>query len=426
MSATPKNKTASCYIPSVYEASLMEQAAKACLESLGGDPDLVFAFVSSDYKRHLKDLIEVLKVYGHADEIIGSSGDGLIGVGEEGENISGASLLFLRFPGAELIRNEISESTIYKSADGIPWNELVTTGEGESRGWITIANPINIDLDSWVRPWNSAFPDVPTFGGLASGGPEEDDIFLFNENGLTDDSLVAVHFAGEIRLGGVVSQGCRPIGEPFTITKVARNQVLTIGQRHAFEVLEEAYQSLDFEDRIVADGKVCAGIAMNEYVDDFKSGDFQIRHILGAKADKSALALGAYPRVGQTMQFQLRDKETADEDLRRQCKESIDKFGTPLGSLVFAGAGRGVSLFGEPNHDVGVIEETFGKIPLGGLFSNGQLGPVGGRNFVHDHTVSAVFFLDPEKEEADETVVEAAAEEPVSEAATEDENVSAE
>jgi len=397
MSEKSQNKTASCYIPSVYDADLMEQAAKACLEPLGGSPDLVFALVSSDYKPHLKDLIEVLKVYGHADQIVGSSGDGLIGVGEEGENISGASLLFLRFPDAEITRNNISESLIYRSAEGIPWNDLVSVGKSDSRGWITIGNPCHIDLDSWIRPWNSAFPEVPTFGGFASGGPEEDDIFLFNEDGLSDDSLVAVHFGGNIRLGGVVSQGCRPIGEPFTITKVARNQVLTIGQRHAFEVLEEAYHSLDLEETAEADGKGCAGIAMNESGDDFKSGDFQIRHILGAKADKSALALGAYPRVGQTMQFQLRDKAAADEDLRKRCADAIEQFGTPVGTMVFTGAGRGVSLFDEPNHDIGVIEETFGKVPLSGIFSNGQLGPVGGRNFVHDHTVSAVFFLNPEE-----------------------------
>ena len=134
---------------------------------------------------------------------------------------------------------------------------------------------------------------------------------------------------------------------------------------------------------------------MDENVEEHKSGSFLVRSILGGDPEAGALALGAFPRVGQTLQFQMRDKDAADEELRRLCTEYQKAEGEPFGGLLFTCSGRGVRMFGVPNHDAGVAEDTFGKMPLAGMFCNGEIGPVGGTNFVHGFTASMALFMNP-------------------------------
>ena len=389
------NGAASCVLQTTVEEDSIERAVRECRERLEGSPSRVFAFVSADWKPHLKDLCEILQIEGRAASIVGSSGVGLIGIGEEAENVSGMSLLFLKLPNTVVDRVQISEEELLNAEDGKPWPEITGIAPDDFGGWVTVANPVRLRSENWLRQWNTTYPGEPVYGGLASGGTDPDDLFLFTESGLSDAALLGVRLSGGVRLGGVVSQGCRPIGDPYTITEVDENVVVTIGLRRAYEMLEEAYESLDEDDQRIAQGNIFAGLAMSEYKEDFFRGDFLVRHIIGGDPTAGVLALGAYPRAGQTLQFQLRDKDAADQDLRIQCAGAQTRYGEPFGGLLFSCAGRGVRMFDMPNHDAGIIEEVFGKVPLSGFFCNGEIGPVGGQNFIHGYTASAAFFLNP-------------------------------
>lgn len=362
----------------------MRAAVEACREEIGDRPSIVYAFVSADWREHINDFIEIVQVYGHAAEIIGCSADGFIGTGEEDENVSGCSLLFLKLPDTDLNILEIEphEMDSFKPPP--------SSVEGAS--WISLCNPFLAHAENWMTRWNTVFNHSPTFGGLASGGSDPSDVFLFHNRKTENLSCVAVQFNGGIKIGGVVSQGCRPIGDPYTITEVDENVVVSIASRKAFEVLEEAFESLATEEKKTAQGNIFAGLAVSEYVDDFKRGDFLVRNILGGDPNAGVLALGAFPRPGQTVQFQIRDKDAADEDLRELCREAQAENGTPFAGLLFSCTGRGSRMFGVPNHDAGVVEDTFGKVPLNGFFCNGEIGPIGGNNFLHGYTASTAFF----------------------------------
>ncbi|MCB1063855.1 MAG: FIST C-terminal domain-containing protein [Verrucomicrobiae bacterium] len=389
------NRSASVLLRTTFDDDAVVSAVRDCRERLGGAPTLVYAFVSSDWKPHLKDFLEIVQVEGHALQIVGCSGYGLMGVGQEDENVSGMSLLFLRLPNTEIRRLEVDDSDLDDAESGQPWPTITGITPDEFGGWLALANPMRMRSDIWLRQWNSAYPGEAVFGGLCSGGPDPEEMFLFTESGLSKASLILIHLLGGMRLGGVVSQGCRPIGEPYTITEVDENVVVTIGQRRAYEMLEEAYESLEEEEQVGAQGNIFAGLAMNEYKDELRRGDFLVRNIVGGDPTAGVLALGAYPRVGQTLQFQLRDKDTADEDLLVQCAGAQTRYGEPFAALLFSCAGRGARMFEVPNHDAGIIEDVFGKIPLSGFFCNGEIGPVGGQNFIHGYTAAAAFFLNP-------------------------------
>ncbi len=64
----------------------------------------------------------------------------------------------------------------------------------------------------------------------------------------------------------------------------------------------------------------------------------------------------------------------------------------PSAALVFTCNGRGTRLFSGPNHDAGVIRAEAGTIPVAGFFAQGELGPVGGQNFIHGFTASVALF----------------------------------
>ena len=66
----------------------------------------------------------------------------------------------------------------------------------------------------------------------------------------------------------------------------------------------------------------------------------------------------------------------------------------PSGALLFTCNGRGSRLFKEPHHDARAVRAEAGAIPLAGFFAQGELGPVGGQNFIHGFTASVVLFED--------------------------------
>src|SRR4029077_3726842 len=112
-----------------------------------------------------------------------------------------------------------------------------------------------------------------------------------------------------------------------------------------------------------------------------------VRNIVGADRDSGALAVGDQVAVGQTVQFHVRDAGAADEDLR-----TLLDGASASAALVFTCNGRGQHLFGVPDHDAGVVAELLGPIPAAGAFCAGEIGPVGGRNFLHGFTASLLVF----------------------------------
>ena len=63
-----------------------------------------------------------------------------------------------------------------------------------------------------------------------------------------------------------------------------------------------------------------------------------------------------------------------------------------MGALLFTCNGRGTRMFDAPDHDDTVISDLLGDIPLAGLFAAGELGSVGGKNFLHGFTASMALF----------------------------------
>jgi small ligand-binding sensory domain FIST len=254
-----------------------------------------------------------------------------------------------------------------------------------------LGEPFTFPTDSMLERLNEDRPGIPVIGGMASGGsaPNENRLIL-GSNVFTEGAVAALVSGVHIRT--VISQGCRPIGKPLVITKSERNVIHELGGRPALVQLKEIFDTLPTQEQQLVQRALHVGRVISEYQDRFESGDFLVRNVIGIDPQAGAIAVGDYFRVGQTVQFHIRDARTADDDLRQCLARAKQTGASPAGGLLFTCNGRGLHLFGEPNHDVGCVARAFGDLPLAGFFAQGEIGPIGGKNFVHGFTASLAIF----------------------------------
>jgi small ligand-binding sensory domain FIST len=378
------NRAASRLVLHAFDELRVRAAAEELRAELGAAPTLALAFLSAGYTPHLAEFQEVVAVHGHAAVLCGCTGSGLIGTAREAEMTEGFSLLFLHLPEAKIRAVPLAQAQVETSQGDAFWHEAAV---GHADAWLAFANPFRFDADTWLREWNTAFPGTRVLGGLASGPRGEEDVTVFGPTiGDTSDAL-AIAIDG-VRLETVVSQGCRPIGEALPVTRADEHLLIELGSRPAYQVLEQAFNTLADADKQRARGNLFAGLAVDEYKEQFGRGDFLVRNILGADPATGAVVVGAHPRTGQTLQYQLRDAASADEELQSLLAPLAARQVKPVASLLFCCNGRGKHLFGTPDHDAKALVNALGAAPSAGFFCNGEIGPVGGSNFLHGYTAS--------------------------------------
>ena len=378
-------------VSQLFAGTYSEQEIIAIAEKLrtelGGNAALGFVFATPEWRGQLEDTLELIRLHARVPRLVGCSGSGIIGKKTELERRPGLSVLLLSIPENSFQIFTISESELEGGSDPGFWQEFTGLQPNDVNGWIVLANPAFREIEKWLESWNSAFPGKPIVGGLASARESED--FLFRDSDVISAPIIAVSLSSPIAIQVLMSQGCRPIGDPSPITKAEDNFILEIGNVPAYQTLEAAFLTVPAEERNAVRNNLFLGLAASEYVDEFKRGDFLIRNILGADPQIGALAVGAYPRIGQTVQFQIRDSKSAHQDMVEGAKNIANRGTRPWANLLFSCAGRGQGLFGISSHDAVTLAESLGASPLAGFFCNGEIGPIGTRSFLHGYSAAA-------------------------------------
>jgi len=382
-----------------WNATFDESALKAWAQRLrqslrAPGVSLGLLFTTPHYFDDAARILEVLRVHAEIPLLLGCSSTSLITGGQEIEQEPGLVLSLFYLPGAELRGCHFTQAQV-EEANGPGYWALETglTAE-EVNGWLAFADPFHMDAEAWLRGWNEAFATKPIVGGLASGDFAQRTTQLYLDGDVFEEGGVAVAVSGEVELQSVISQGCTPIGQTWTITRTEGNVIQQIANRPAYDVLQETFANLSEEEQRKARGNLFVGLVVNEYLEDFHRGDFLVRNILDGDLQSGSLSVGAMPRQGQTMQFQRRDAAGATEDMT----VLLDRLSKRLaGRTIYGGClctcnGRGHRLFGLPNHDAGMVQEKLGPIELAGFFCNGEIGPIGERNFLHGYTASLALF----------------------------------
>jgi len=359
----------------------------------GTSPDISFLFVSHAHAERFEQLASLVCEKIGSRVLLGCTGETIVGGGEEIESGPAISLWGGVLPGAEIEPFHIQFS---KTADGIVCSgfpTILTEGETDVRAVFILGEPFSAVPNSMIDRFADELPGVPIIGGMASGGagPGTNCLFLNSES--TRYGAVGAVVGGGPRIRSVVSQGCRPIGTHYVLTKADQNILYELGGVPPMQRLQELLPTLTERDQRLIKSGLHLGIVMNEYQGTFARGDFLISNVIGAGADDGSIVIASQVRVGQTVQFHVRDAEAADEDLVQLLKQDQNANpNLPQAALLFSCNGRGTRLFLEPNHDAGTIQEKVGPIPLAGFFAQGELGPVGGKNHIHGFTASIALF----------------------------------
>ena len=370
-----KFKAASFHVSGVYKSPEVLAAALHIKESLKTPARMAFAFFSADYVPHIAEFCETLRVDGHIQDIIGCTTGGRIEGGSEFEGGSGFSLIACQGDFGDPLALEGSD---YSSSV-------------ESNGWITLANPYAFPIEDWINSCNREAHGLNVVGGLASGGDSHEITAFING---TPVDAVAVPVIGRTALVPALSQGCRPIGEPFTVTRADHNVIYALGGQPAYRALERAFETLSDDEKSNARGNLFAGLAGSEYIHEFHSGDFLVKNIIGADPDSGAVVIAGIPRIGQTLQYQIRNPSAALQDLARGYEPVRQAKRRAYGALLFSCLGRGKNFFGTVNQDASELSEALGGKPIAGCFCNGEIAPIRGLNAIHGYTAAAAVLVE--------------------------------
>jgi small ligand-binding sensory domain FIST len=338
-----------------HDAAFREVVERVSAGLAGARPDLVAAFVSHHHGSAIEDLGPRLAQALHARHVLGCTGESIVGAAREVEDAPALSL----------------------------WAAV-------------LPDPYSFPVAEFLELLNDKLPGVPAVGGMASGGTGPGQNLLFTEDGVVEGGAVGAVLEGAVEIRPVVSQGCRPVGKPLVITSCRDNAILKLGGKPALEVLVELLQSLPARDQRLLQRGPFLGLAVDARKSTFERGDFLVRGIMGLEQQHGAVVVADNSiRNGMTVQFLVRDADSAGEDLAQLLRARAGGPGaaSEVGALLFSCNGRGTRMFTKPDHDIACLQESFGApVPAAGFFAAGEIGPVGGRNHLHGFTASVAVF----------------------------------
>ncbi len=367
-------------------AALLEKA-------MSGPSDLVLVFASFHHRESFEDAIADIRQTLSPKTIVGVTAESVVGCGLELEGVAGLSAIAMHLPNVTItpwVTTPKKPVPISRPDDIPDWIGL----QEDTRAAFLFADPFSTPitrlLPALVNCRGEHNP-LPIIGGMASGASQASYNRLFLDDRGFRSGGIGLTLSGQVGIDCIVSQGCRPIGSHHRVTKVDGNVVLELGGKPALDVLHELAHRATSDERELFEGGLLLGGVIDEHKTHFGRGDFLVRSILGIDRKRKGIAAGEFYRLGRTVQFHVRDAQTAVEDLQLLLDaQQLDE--GPFAGLLVTCNGRGRSLFHEDDHDLTIIRERMGEVPIAGFFAAGEIGPIGGKSFLHGHTACLTMF----------------------------------
>lgn len=373
--------------PDVRRAAA-EAAAHAREELAGGTPALAVLLGSRSHTDQAVDLLAAVQASVEPAALIGCVAQGIVAGRHELENEPAVAVWLASGPPAETFHLDFVRTGSGALITGYRFDRTAHDLH------LLLPDPYSFPSNLLIEHLNTDLPGTTVVGGVVSGGRRRGDTRLFRDRDVLTSGLVGVRLPGAHSVS-VVSQGCRPIGEPYIVTGADGAVITELGGRPPLHRLREIVLGMAPDEQELVSRGLQIGIVVDEHLAVPGQGDFLIRGLLGADPTTGAIGIGEVVEVGATVQFQVRDAAAADKDLRLAVERAAAELpGPPVGGLLFTCNGRGRRMFGVTDHDASTIEDLLGGIPLAGFFAAGEIGPVAGHNALHGFTASMALFVD--------------------------------
>jgi len=390
-------------VPVVSALSLHPESAVAVGEVVGSvlealkpsgiQPDLAVLFVSAAHLAVLDELAATVQTLLSPNVLFGSSAVGVLGGGQGVEVRPGLSLWAGTWPQRPEAASGITPVALDSPSSFAVLDSLLDEHRASGRlseppSLLLLADPSTFPVEDLLSHVAHRHPGLSVVGGLASTAHSPAGNRLVIGGRVLRSGAVGALVPGELMVPPIVSQGCRPIGQPMTVTKSSNNVLYELAGQPALDRVLALIESLDPQERALAGLGLHCGIVVDHRKLDFERGDFLIRGVLGASKEHRAVVIGDEAPIGTTVQFQVRDAVTAGEDLEELLLLHADDAES---ALLFTCNGRGAAMFGDSSHDASVVAKRLAGA-VAGMFCAGEIGPIGGRNAIHGFTASLALF----------------------------------
>jgi small ligand-binding sensory domain FIST len=389
----------------------LQGAVDGVVEQLAGcgPADLALVFASTSYASDLPRLLPLLRQKLEAKHWLGCVGGGVVGTEASGaphelEQEPALSVTLLHLPGAVLHPFALDTADL-PDLDGPaePWRAKVGAEPGAAGSMLVLVDPGSPTINDLISGLDYAFPDAVKVGGIAGPHSSPHGSLLFDDQ--VRGGAVGCLIGGAWRIDPVVAQGCRPIGPVFEVEQAQRNVVIEVSRgeerRSPVAALQAILTELTPAERENVKHSLFLGVGHSDFSltptglvqDSEESAAFLVRNLIGVDPRNGAVAVAERMRVGQKVQFQLRDGAASRGEARLLLGRQAGRQAEPLAALLFACLGRGQALFAQADGDVSLCRESFAAVPITGVFCNGEIGPVGGTTHLHGYTASWGFLV---------------------------------
>jgi small ligand-binding sensory domain FIST len=374
-------------VPNARKAAV--EAAEQARDELAGEaPSLAVLLGSRTHGDKAVDLLDGVQEAVEPPALIGCIAQGIVAGRREMEHDDAVAVWLASGLAAETFQMEFVRTGSGALLAGYRFDQAPRDL------YVLLPDPYTFPSSLLIQHLNTELPGTTAVGGVVSGGTAAGHTRLFRDNEVLNSGVVGVRLPG-MQGVPVVSQGCRPIGDPYIVTGANGALITELGGRPPVQRLRQIIEGLPPDEQELASQGLQIGIVMDEHLAVPGQGDFLVRGLLGADPATGAIEIGEVVEVGATVQFQVRDAAGADKDLRRTVERAAAQLpGNPVGALLFTCNGRGRRMFGVADHDASTIEDVLGGIPLAGFFAAGEIGPIAGRNALHGFTATMALFVD--------------------------------
>jgi small ligand-binding sensory domain FIST len=365
-------------------------AALAALARAGTErADLALVFTTGDAYPAAHQVLHTVRRITGARTVVGCSGAGVLTERREVEDEAAVAVLVVDDERLMARAFLVADQEAAGPEAGAEVARQIGPTVAEGGCVLLLPDAAGLAPAGLLRGLETELGPVPVVGAVAAGST----MFELCNTELAQGALTGLALSGLWPVIGV-AQGCIPIGEPYIVTRAEGNVVHEIGSRPALQILKEAVRAVPEGSARVQRAGLFAGLAMDPAKSPLERGDFLVRNLLGADQTSGAVAVAETVKVGQTIQFHIRDAHASREDLESTLRGVVRGLGDrrPLFGCYFNCAGRGRGLYGTSDHDVTLIRTHLGEFPLVGFFGNGEFAPIARRNFFHTYTGALVIF----------------------------------
>jgi small ligand-binding sensory domain FIST len=364
-------------------------AARSAAAGIGDLPaDLALVFASGSHLAAPEATLEGVHSVLAPRTLVGCGAGGVLGGGRELEDGTAVAVWAAAFGGGEA-------TPFHATLTGDPPDyELAGLPSlDRSSGVLMLSDPYSFPTEAALEAFAQDAPAVPVLGGISSAGTTVGEGALFLDDAVCDRGAVGVSLQG-VELLPCVSQGAAPLGREVTVTAAEGNVIHELAGRPALETIRSIISELSQRERGLIAGGLLIGVVIDGGKPEYVRGDFLVRGVLGADSESGSVTVGAQVAPGQVVRLHARDARSADEDLRQELQLRVAALSgePPAGAVVFSCNGRGTGMFGVADHDAEAIERELGGAPAAGFFAAGEIGPVGGRSFLHGFTATLAVF----------------------------------